>query len=93
MELLSSLAGGLLVLLLFSFGFFAGWKLHTLLASRPPRRAKPTEMEARQLAEQQRQLIERQNAFRILQDYSTERAYGMVNAMEEPPSSKIGGTD
>lgn len=64
-------AGALAVIALLGLGFFVGWKVHK--SSRV--------ITARELEERERkQLTQEQEAFRLLQNYTVERAYGMEDA-------------
>ena len=51
-----------------------------------------TAEEALEREEERRRLIATQNAFHMLQNYSTERAYGMINDMPVPKQNDGGGT-
>ena len=76
---LFGLLGALLALGLLAGGGVIGWKARGFYTSlTAPKAQKPEE-------EERRRLIEQQQAFRQLQNYSAERAYGMVNddSMEE----------
>ena len=64
--------GAILVLGVFVAGIGSGWTLRQIWDRyRRPELQKPKEEELRQMAEQQK-------AFHQLQNYSAERAYGMV---------------
>lgn len=64
-------AGALAVIALLGLGFFVGWKVHK--SSRV--------ITAEELGEKERRrLIAEQKAFRLLQNYTVERAYGMADA-------------
>lgn len=68
--------GALMALLLFSSGAVVGWAVHRFYAkSQTPSVESPGEQE-------RRRLIEEQQAFRLLQNYSVERAYGQLNDFE-----------
>lgn len=68
MNILIGILGFFLGLLLFSSGLAAGWKLRSRL---------PDVSAEAISAARERQLQEEQQAFRTLQNYSAERAYGM----------------
>ena len=74
MSFLYGVLGTLAVLLLFSGGMFAGYRLHAKVDSlRSPKAERPEESELQRLKEQQR-------AFAEMQNYSAEMAYGQVNS-------------
>lgn len=64
-------AGALAVIALLGLGFFVGWKVH-----KGSRVVTAKELEERE----RRQLVQEQEAFRVLQNYNIERAYGMADA-------------
>jgi len=64
--------GGLAVVALLSVGGLCGWNAHkTFIKHTAPVAEKPGD-------EERRRLREEQQAFRELQNYSTERAYGLI---------------
>ena len=68
--------GALVALLLFSAGAVIGWAARRFYAkNRAPSVESPGEQE-------RRRLVEEQQAFRLLQNYSVERAYGQLNDFE-----------
>lgn len=68
--------GALMALLLFSAGAVAGWGAHQFYTkNRAPSVETPGEQE-------RRRLMEEQQAFRLLQNYSAERAYGQLSDFE-----------
>ena len=71
MEFLYGFAGALAVFALLGLGFFVGWKAHK--SSRV--------ITAEELGEKERRrLIQEQEAFKLVQNYTVERAYGMEDA-------------
>jgi hypothetical protein len=71
-EILLGFAGALAVIALLATGGVIGWHLHRAFV-------KHTSPVAEPLGEKERKhLIEEQEAWRTVQSYSTERAYGMV---------------
>ena len=73
MEFLIGAVGAVSVMLLFAAGIFVGWKLR---AADEKRRVRKT---AAELTEQQvREMKEQQEAFRQLQNYTPETAYGLT---------------
>lgn len=67
-------AGALAVIALLGLGFFVGWKAHR------SRRIIMTKELAEELSEQERKrLRQEQEAFNLVQNYTVERAYGMVD--------------
>ena len=71
MEFLIGAVGAVSVMLLFAAGIFVGWKLR---AADEKRRVRKT---AAELTEQQvREMKEQQEAFRQMQNYTPEIAYG-----------------
>lgn len=64
-------AGALAVIALLGLGFFVGWKVHK----------RSRVITAQELGDQERRrLIQEQEAFKLLQNYNIERAYGMADA-------------
>lgn len=73
MTFLIGFLGGLSVVALIGVGFTGGWWAHkAFIRHSAPKAEKPGE-------EERRRLIEEQKAFELLQNYSTERAYGLMN--------------
>ena len=73
MEFLYGVAGAAVVLALFFGGVFAGWKLKAYDDRRVSRRR------VAELGEKERKRLEQeQEAFRLLQNYNTDRAYGVT---------------
>ena len=91
MSFILGILGGLVVLLILGLGVLAGVLISKY--SRPRAAVQPelTEEEELERAQKRRDLIAQQNAFAILQNYSTERAYGMMNDIE-PRQHDGGGT-
>ena len=85
MEQMSFFIGGFAAILLLALGFLAGWLLRGSVLPRAPKREAPTASERQRLEQERKQMIDRQNAFRLLQDYSAERAYGMIRPFDDPP--------
>ena len=72
MTFVYGMVGALAVLLLFIGGAFAGWKARDYIARREFKKT------AKELsADELRPMAEVQEAFRELQNYSAEKAYGM----------------
>ena len=68
--------GALMALFLYAAGAAAGWLAHRLyVKSKAPFVERPGEQE-------RRRLMEEQQAFRLLQNYSAERAYGQLSDFE-----------
>lgn len=83
MSFLYGALGTLAVMILFLGGAFAGWKAHDWLDKRTQKKT------AKELTEdERRKLQEQQEAFHVLQNYSVERAYGMV-----PETTPIGSDE
>ena len=73
--------GALMALLLFSAGVAAGWAARRFyVRGQSPSVEAPGEQE-------RRRLIEEQQAFRLLQNYSAERTYGQLNDFEQTGES------
>jgi len=70
MEFVIGALGAVLVLALFALGVLAGWKAHARFARVAPVK-EPEDKELKRLAAQQ-------EAFRKVQSYSVETAYGMT---------------
>lgn len=77
MEILMGAAGAVLVLSCFGAGTVLGWRAGKTL--RTPPAARPLE------EQEERRLREGQEAFRTLQNYSAEQAYGMLRKEEVDP--------
>ena len=77
MEILMGAAGAVLALGCFGAGAVLGWRIAEKLRM-PPAAMPLEEREARRLREGQ-------EAFRSLQNYSAEQAYGMLRKEEEDP--------
>jgi hypothetical protein len=92
MSFILGILGGLVVLLILGLGVLAGVLISKY--SRPRAAVQPelTPEEALEREEERRRLIATQSAFHMLQNYSTERAYGMVNDMPVPKQNDGGGT-
>ena len=75
MSFLYGILGTILVMALFSGGVVLGWKLNIRFYRTP--KMKP-EDPIKQQKELER-MKEEQEAWRVMQDYSVERAYGMVS--------------
>lgn len=75
---------GMLAVIVLIFGSaFLGWKAHDWFDKRTQKKT------AKELTQSERQkLQEQQEAFRVLQNYSVERAYGMV-----PETTPIGSDE
>ena len=71
MEFLIGAVGAVSVMLLFAAGVFTGWKLYEAADKRRVRKT-AAELSDKQLQE----LKEQQEAFRQMQNYSVETAYG-----------------
>ena len=69
-------AGALSAVGLLGLGIVLGWKAHAALPLRTSPRPKAAEERER------RRLLEQQQAFQSLQNYSQERAYGMLTEEE-----------
>lgn len=69
-------AGALSAVGLLGLGTVLGWKAHAALTLRTRPRPKAAEERER------RRLLEQQQAFQTLQNYSQERAYGMLTEEE-----------
>lgn len=66
--------GALIVLALFAAGVFTGWKLKAYDDARV------STTRAKELSEDERdRLIQEQEAFKLIQNYTVDRAYGIVN--------------
>lgn len=76
--------GGFVVLLLVGLGVLAGVLISKYLRPRAPEQPEPTAEEALEREEERRRLVATQQAFHLLQNYSTERAYGMVTDVPVP---------
>lgn len=73
MNFLIGFLGGLSVVALIGVGFMGGWFTHrAFVRHTAPKAEQPAEAE-------RRKLIEEQQAFGLLQNYSVERAYGMMD--------------
>ncbi len=71
-NILLGFVGALFVVALLTGGGLAGWHLHKTFMKHTAPTPEP-------LSEKERKnLVEEQKAFRLMQNYSTERAYGMV---------------
>lgn len=81
MELIYTALGSFILFGLFIGGGFAGFALRGYLDKRTIRKVEDTRTEE-QRAKERKQLIEQQDAFRVMQNYSTERAYGMIDDHE-----------
>ena len=90
MYFMYGILGGLVVLLLFGFGVLLGLLLSKHLPTRAPMQPELTPEEAVERENERRRLTETQTAFHLLQNYSTERAYGMINDNTAPDNG--GGT-
>lgn len=77
MEFLYGVLGCLVALALFSGGGFAGWKLRGLVDGRAKKR-ELTDEDAEKIRRERLELEAQQSAFHTLQNYSAERAYGMI---------------
>lgn len=75
MEFLLGAAGAAMLLGAFGAGAAAGWRVCKELKT-PPAKAEPPQ------AEVLKRMQEGQEAFRSLQNYSAERAYGMLRSEE-----------
>lgn len=91
MYFIYGILGGLVVLLLVGLGVAVGLLTASRLKPRAAEQPELTEEEELERAQKRRDLIAQQNAFAILQNYSTERAYGMMNDIE-PRQHDGGGT-
>lgn len=81
MEFVYGVIGALAVLILFFGGGFAGWKLREYVYQRA------CEQKAKELTEsERRQLMDQQEAFRQMQNYNVDVAYGW-----KPPRPEFGG--
>lgn len=70
MEFIYGFAGALAALVLLGIGYFIGWKMT----------ANRRKVTAEELGEaERRKLKEEQEAFHLVRNYTTERAYGMVD--------------
>jgi len=74
MDFVTGALGALFTLVLFSAGMFVGWKLRGHFYSQ--------KVESPH-AEELKRMEEEQEAFRTMQQYSVERAYGMVGDLAE----------
>lgn len=92
MYFIYGILGGLVVLLLLGIGVLAGVLIAKFLRPRAVVQPELTAEEALEREEERRRLIATQNAFHMLQNYSTERAYGMINDMPVPKQNDGGGT-
>lgn len=92
MYFIYGILGGLVVLLLLGIGVLAGVLIAKFLRPRAAVQPELTAEEALEREEERRRLIATQNAFHMLQNYSTERAYGMINDVPVPKQNDGGGT-
>lgn len=92
MYFMYGILGGLVVLLLFGFGVLLGLLLSKHLPTRAPLQPELTPEEAVERENERRRLTETQTAFHLLQNYSAERAYGMINDTPAPAPDNGGGT-
>lgn len=88
MDFLYGVLGCLAVLVLFLGGGFAGWKLHGYVDGKRYKRDLSDE-ETKRILQERLELEAQQSAFHTLQNYSAERAYGML-ADEELSSGGAG---
>ena len=77
MDFLYGVLGCLAALLLITGGAFAGWKLRGY-ADGKARKRTLTQEEAERVRLERLELEAQQSAFHTLQNYSAERAYGMI---------------
>ena len=82
MYVLYGALGCLACMLLVALGVVVGWKIRGVYDRGFQSRAPLTDKEAQAQEEQRRKLKEEQQAFHVLQNYSTERAYGMAHIEE-----------
>lgn len=92
MYFIYGILGGLVVLLLLGIGVLTGVLIAKYLRPRAAVQPELTAEEAQEREEERRRLIATQSAFQILQNYSTERAYGMMNDIASPDKPTGGGT-
>ena len=85
-EILLGFAGALAVIALLATGGVIGWFLHRAFVKHTSPVAEPPHEKER------RRLIEEQEAFKILQNYSADRAYGMTRGDDEA-LRQLGGED
>ena len=88
MDFLYGALGCMAALLLIIGGAFAGWKLRGYADSKSRKRTL-TQEEAERVRRERLELEAQQSAFHTLQNYSVERAYGML-ADEELSSGGAG---
>lgn len=80
MPFLYGILGGLMVFLLLALGMALGLLLGKYLRPRDGAKRNISAEEAFRQEEERKRLVESQQAFRMLQDYSAERAYGMMDS-------------
>lgn len=74
--------GCLACMFLIALGVVLGWKVRGVYERSLQSRAPMTDAETKAQEEQRRKLKAEQQAFHVLQNYSTERAYGMTQMDE-----------
>jgi len=83
MEFLLGAVGCLLVLLLVFAGLMLGWWAHSWA------RERTAVQTAKELDEEERKrLIQQQEAFRLVQNYTPEHAYGMYTSVDKEKSGE-----